>query len=225
MYNVSLIGFIVTSPPLQGSRGLSVKDSSLRWVNNTKTSFVPNVPNNIYPYYIMDSKTSSAHFTSLQRAGLEALSKGLGPHPLGLIKWLKLEKHFPDLFQSHQLITVALPNDFDLDLLKDKIKKIKYSYLKNALLTVEFYSKSGENLHIHALKKGNYQKGKIVRDLSRYFKITTNFIDVESSSDPQIYLNRLSYINGEKSDPDKMLNCLRDQKWRKDNNFEEIYYL
>ncbi len=120
---------------------------------------------------------------------------------------------------------MALPNDFDLDLLKDKIKKIKYSYLKNALLTVEFYSKSGENLHIHALKKGNYQKGKIVRDLSRYFKITANFIDVESSSDPQIYLNRLSYINGEKSDPDKMLNCLRDQKWRKDNNFEEIYYL
>lgn len=225
MYNVSLIGFIVTSPPFQGSRGLSVKDASLRWVNNTKPLFVPNVPNIIYPYITMDRKTSTAHFALLQRTALEALDKGLTPGSLGLIKWLKLEKHFPDLFQSHQLITVALPNDFDLDLLKDKIKKIKYAYLKNALLTVEFHTAVGENLHIHALKKGNYQKGKIVRDLSRYFKIAPNFIDVESDSDPQTYLNRLSYINGEKSDPDKMLNCLRDQKWRKDNNFEEIYYL
>ncbi len=170
-------------------------------------------------------RTSSAHFALLQRTALEALEKGFGPHPLGLIKWLKLEKHFPDLFQSHQLITVALPNDYDLDLLKDKIKKIKYSYLKKALLAVEYNTAVGENLHCHILKKGNYQKGKIARDLSRYFKIASNFIDVESDSDPQTYLNRLSYINGEKSDPAKMLNCLRDQKWRKDNNFEEIYYL
>lgn len=144
---------------------------------------------------------------------------------LRIIAWLKLEPYFPDLDHRHQFITVALPNEYPLSTLKNILSNLEYSYLKNALARVENFSKSGENLHIHILKKGNYSKGKIVRDMSRTFKVAPNFIDVVSSKSPTKYFNTLSYINGEKVDDEKMDNVELDKQWRLDNEIPEIYYL
>ena len=142
-----------------------------------------------------------------------------------IIAWLKLEEYFPDMDYRHQFITVALPNEYCLSTLKKNLINISYSYLNNALARVENFSKSGENLHIHILKKGNYQKSKIIRDLSRTFKVAPNFIDVVSSKSSVKYFNTLAYIKGEKKDDEKMENVMLDQKWRLDNEIDEIYYL
>ncbi len=142
-----------------------------------------------------------------------------------VIAWLELENYFPDLDHKHQFITVALPNEYCLSTLNKILSNLEYSYLNNALARVENFSKSGENLHIHILKKGNYQKSKIIRDMSRTFKVAPNFIDVVSSKSNTKYFNTLAYINGEKVDQEKMENVELDKQWRLDNEIPEIYNL
>ncbi len=170
---------------------------------------------------------SAAGFKSLQTLA----RKRFDQHPpttvgdLEVIRWLKLEKFFPDMVISHQFITVALPNEYCLSTLKHNLMNISYSYLTNALARVENFSNVGENLHIHILKKGNYQKSKIIRDLSRTFKVDKNFIDVVSSKSTVKYFNTLRYIKGEKVDEEKMENVELDKQWRQDNYIDEIYYL
>lgn len=175
----------------------------------------------ISTYIIMNNPTP------LQKIALDNFAKN-PPSSYGdlrMIAWLKLEKYFPDLDHRHQFITVALPNEYSLSTLNKNLRNISYSYLNNALARVENFSKSGENLHIHILKKGNYQKSKIIRDLTRTFKVAPNFVDVQSSKSPEKYFNTLAYIRGEKKDDDKMDNVKLDKQWRQDNEIPEIYYL
>lgn len=144
-----------------------------------------------------------------------------------LIRRWQLESYFPTDDISHQLITVALPNDYDLTVLKYKLENgLQYQYLDTAIARVERHSDGGKpNLHLHILKKGNYQKSKIIRDLSRHFKIDKNFVDVRSSKSRTRYNNSLNYVYGAKKDDAKLADVELDIQWRLDNGFAEIYNL
>jgi len=125
--------------------------------------------------------------------------------------------------KPHQLITVALPNDYDIEKIKKYINH-PHTWCRG-ILSIERYSKVGENLHLHILKEGIYNKTKIVRDLSRKFKIATNFIDVRRGNEQTDYDNRLSYIKGDKVDEAKMESVQKDKEWRIANNLENYYLL
>ncbi len=153
---------------------------------------------------------------------------GLDPaQDMDFIRAWQLEHFFPTDDISHQLITVALPNDYDLAVLKNKlVNGLQYQYLDTALARVERFSDGGKhNLHLHILKKGNYQKSKIIRDLSRHFKIKPNFVDVRSSKSRTKYNNSLNYVHGVKKDDAKQTDVELDIQWRLDNGFAEIYNL
>jgi len=129
---------------------------------------------------------------------------------------------------KHQFITIALPTEkTELQRLIRTILNLNYDYLTDALLSVEMFSGElkKENLHIHILKQGIYSKTKIIRDLSRRFKVAPNFINVKKGTTQKDYLNRLHYINGEKDDQLKKENVILDREWRIQNNIEQLYYL
>ena len=148
------------------------------------------------------------------------------PHRSGWIQILKDNDMYDELIgeEKHQLITLALPNEFEISKILKYISK-PHSYLQdNAVLAIERYSDSGENLHIHILKKGNYSKSKIIRDLSKKFKIQTNFVDVRYGVAKDLYQKRLQYIKGEKTEK-KELNVEKDKQWRKENELKDYYNL
>lgn len=142
-----------------------------------------------------------------------------------------LQKYGKELVRpeyKHQFITIALPTEnYALSKLKKIINNINYTYLDNAYLTVEMFS--GElkkkNLHIHILKKGIYNKTKLIRDMSRKFKVCDNFVNIKKGTKESDYLNRLAYLNGEKVDELKKENCDLDRIWRDNNGFQQIYTL
>lgn len=125
----------------------------------------------------------------------------------------------------HQFITVALPNSYPLGKLDTQLTTKINKWLADSLAVVEYHSKSGENLHIHILRQGNYSKPKIIRDLSRKFKVDRNFIDVKRSVRDVDYKNRYNYIKGIKVDDDKSEYVEKDREWRKQSGLRELYNL
>lgn len=147
---------------------------------------------------------------------------------INVVQRFKLERfmNIPD--HKHQFITIALPTEnYALDQLKSVIDNLEYSYLENAYLIVENFSgiTKKENLHVHILKQGIYSKTKLIRDMSRKFKVLPNFINVKKGTKEKDYLNRLQYINGEKQSELKKENHELDRKWREENGFQQIYSL
>lgn len=131
-----------------------------------------------------------------------------------------LKKDYP-----HQFITIALENTYNLGKLVNIIKGLEYQYTKEALVSIENYSSVGENLHVHILKKGIYSKTKIIRDMSRKFKVAPNFINVKKGTRESDYRNRLAYIKGDKADELKKENSDKDKEWRIENNIQQLYIL
>jgi len=126
--------------------------------------------------------------------------------------------------RRHQFITVALPNTYPLAQLVNQIENdLRYDWIIGSYVRVENFSDTGENLHLHILKDGQYTKSKIIRDLSRKFKIAKNFINVKSSNKEIDYENRKNYIFGNKKDTDKLENVEKDKEWRINNDINEIY--
>ncbi|AXH75134.1 MAG: putative replication initiation protein [Circoviridae sp.] len=123
---------------------------------------------------------------------------------------------------SHQLITVALPNDYSLQKIKEYIES-PHQWVRGGLLSVERYSKTGVNLHIHILITGYRSKTLIIRDLSRKFKIETNFIDVQRGKTATDYNNRIQYLKGNKMDTEKIDNVQKDDEWRHKEGFNKYY--
>jgi len=134
---------------------------------------------------------------------------------------------------SHQLITIALPQDYDIDKLKQKLLSLQYNrrtgaptkWLVGSIMSVEWYSKThpeGGNLHIHILKNGNYQKQKIVRDMATHFRVEPNFIDCKAGQYRDLYETRRKYIMGEKQE-DKEEFAKLDKIWRMENKIMDVY--
>lgn len=136
-------------------------------------------------------------------------------------QWLKLD----DPEKKHQFITIALPKDLGIMQLKKYIYSLDYKYLQGVLLCCEFFSEVGENLHVHILKHGVYSKTRIIRDLSRKFKIEENFVDVRLGKRESDYENRYAYITGDKESESKQANVYLDREWRKQNGLQDLYTL
>lgn len=149
------------------------------------------------------------------------------PSAMALIQGWNLTRfcNFPD--HKHQFITIALPQSYPLEEMKKVLPRLTNCYLQNAYLSIENFSGElkKENLHIHILKQGIYSKRKIIRDLSKKFKIPLNFINVKKGTKESDYQNRLHYINGEKQSELKKENCELDRKWREENGLAQIYIL
>lgn len=157
---------------------------------------------------------------------IRILHKPEGPYTTGWIHLVKTAGLYHELIgeEKHQFITLALPNEFEIAKILKYISK-PHSYLRdNAVLAVEKYSDSGENLHIHILKKGNYSKSKIIRDMSKKFSINTNFVDVRYGIAKDMYQKRLHYVKGEKQEK-KEHNVEKDKQWRKKHQLKDYYLL
>lgn len=139
----------------------------------------------------------------------------------------RIGHNIPSKALKHQFITIALPQTTNLPQLVSTIHSLSYSYLSDAMLTIENFSGElhAENLHIHILKKDIYSKTKMIRDLSKKFKVSNNFINIKLGKTEKDYKNRLHYINGEKQSEVKTSNSVLDKQWRTDNDLEQIYYL
>lgn len=161
-------------------------------------------------------------FKEIIRDEFKKVLKDGNYHP-NAIKLLKHYGLYNEFFAAkpHQFITVALPNDYPLKKILKYLEK-PHKWLVG-WISIERYSKSGENLHLHILKEGNYTKTKIIRDLARRFKVDSNFIDVRRGTEPTDYNNRLSYIKGDKMATEKMEHVAKDKQWRQENNLRDYY--
>ncbi len=117
--------------------------------------------------------------------------------------------------KPHWFITIALSNDRDPVEMVNITKGLsRHSYMTNYMFSIEFYSKSGENQHIHILVWGNkVNKTKCIRDFSRKYDVSANFIDVKYSKRQRDYDNRENYIKGIKEDS-KMESVQKDREKR-----------
>lgn len=145
----------------------------------------------------------------------------------GAIRLLRVYGLYSEFYEEkpHQLITIALPNDYDIEKMKKTILGLKYKYIINGKLCVENYSDNGKiNLHIHILKEETYTKSKIIRDMASKFKVEPNFVDVATGRDQELYNTRLDYVLGTKTDK-KMEDVEKNKIWRKENKIKDVYYI
>lgn len=130
--------------------------------------------------------------------------------------------------KSHRFITVSVKKDASPKDLADSMEKFirKHNYSFNIeCYTLEFTNAEMEyHPHVHILFNGTDkpQKGNIIRDFSRLFKIESNFVDVQTSNDPLLYETRRKYIFGEKQSL-KTQQVKKDMEIRKTNNLLSYY--
>jgi hypothetical protein len=91
--------------------------------------------------------------------------------------------------------------------------------------SIEYFSKNGENMHAHILVPNKIHKTKTIRDMSRWFKIEPNFVDIRSKTTELQYKNALAYVMGEKVGEDKMSYVEKDIIWRKEHLLENYYLI
>ncbi|AXH77523.1 MAG: putative replication initiation protein [Circoviridae sp.] len=130
--------------------------------------------------------------------------------------------------KSHRFITVSVKKDAnpkDLATFMERFIR-KHNYSQNIeVYTLEFTNAEMEyHPHIHILFNGTDkpQKGNIIRDFSRLFKIEPNFIDIQTSNDPLLYEKRRQYCFGEKQNI-KEKQVKQDMEIRKANNLLSHY--
>jgi len=173
----------------------------------------------------MPQKTTTAEVNSTMRGIFmkQYIKKNIVP--TGALRRLFRDFGCGDLLNDkpHQFITVALPNDYPLKKILKYLEK-PHKWLVG-WITIEKYSKSGENLHLHILKEGNYSKTKLIRDLARRFKVESNFIDVRRGTEPTDWNHRLSYIKGDKMATEKMEHVQKDKEWRIENKLKDYYHI
>lgn len=144
----------------------------------------------------------------------------------------------------HTMITIALPklsNDRDekREVVLETVQKCRevhnYRYMsdKTILFSLEFYSLEKklkvlkDNFHVHMLVKGKYAKfdrKRIIRDLSKKFKVEANFVDVKYHSSPELFSTRQNYIKGTKQES-KDLAIEKDEEERKVLGIDNFYFL
>lgn len=128
----------------------------------------------------------------------------------------------------HSFITIALPKDYSLQKMMKTLCRIQSKGLyglRESISCVEWFSDQhpdGGNLHIHILAfRGDtkYKPSVIAKQLSKAFKIESNFVDVNNHDCDM--LTRLNYICGKKSGT-KDDHCSKDRKWRREVNLPDV---
>lgn len=114
---------------------------------------------------------------------------------------------------DYAFITCGLPNSLDPRQAYDRCKKFllkPFGYLGTVVSRMEFWRAGGSyHPHVHIFVDRKIQKAKVIRDLSRTFKIEPQFVDMKCRDRDQHWL----YINGEKQDA-KQLDMDKDAETR-----------
>lgn len=120
-------------------------------------------------------------------------------------------------------LTLNFSTDLEIREIHNKIKLLvlRKHYFKDKDIIYNF--ENTEHPHVHMLIKGETtQPSKIIRDMSRIFKINKNFVDCKNSSDENLYETRLNYIKGIKQNSKKEA-VETDRIWRSKHCLEEYY--
>lgn len=130
--------------------------------------------------------------------------------------------------KPHRFITVSLPKATEPTEMAESWKTFlgKKSYASQFTgYTLEFTNQElGYHPHIHALLVGTKspQKHRLIRDITSHFKIESNYVDIKTGTEPELYQTRLDYIKGEKQDKKKK-QIAKDDEIRASNNLKSYY--
>lgn len=116
------------------------------------------------------------------------------------------------LEQPHTLVTVVLPKGSDLVEMYQQASGMRHKWiLEGSIGSLEGWPV--DNPHFHLLTIGRSKKQNIVRCLSKRFKVRPEKVDVQLSTDGDLYTTRSNYVKGLK-DPSKMDSVLEDREYR-----------
>ena len=130
----------------------------------------------------------------------------------------------PEKFYSTFLTLNFEPNASTREI-HNKIKLIvlRKHYLKDKDIVYNF--ENTDHVHCHMLIKGETtQPSKLIRDMSRIFKINKNYVDCKNSTNEDLYQTRLNYIKGIKK-TSKTEAVEKDKVWRSKQCLEEYYQI
>jgi len=132
-----------------------------------------------------------------------------------------IDKYYPDA--RHSFITCRFDNEMHLDVIEEKLKKLKFAWLQIGHARLEIFSSDAKtmNKHCHILST-QANKTRIVRDLSRYFRIPKPSVDVKQGHDADLYNKRHDYIRGIKKDL-KSEAIDADTKYLDEHNIQQCY--
>ncbi len=127
---------------------------------------------------------------------------------------------------KHRHWTINLPKDYDLVQMKNLTEELVFNNLYklgNSIATYEYYGKQGEHPHVHLVTTQEKPKkpSVVIENLSKKFGIKQNFIEY-SLGKPEDFKNRMNYVLGNKVDPDKKEQCLKDREWRDDHSLPHV---
>ncbi len=124
--------------------------------------------------------------------------------------------------QKHVFITVRLNNETPLAKIEEKLENMTFKWLTVGAARLELYSTNmTRNHHVHILSTFA-AKTRIIRDLSRYFKVPKENVDVKSSDKCELYDKRSNYILGNKQEL-KTEAIEADTKELENQNIKQIY--
>jgi len=220
---ITLIGFI---------KVMLITEFVLLTVSSTTFNKIQQIQQNkILGYTIMDDPKFHAYWHALGCPTDDEDIKEEFYNPVVLTKW-------------HTMITIALPKlpeerDVKREIILETIQRCRevhqYRYMsdKTILFSLEFYSLEKklkvlkDNFHVHMLVKGKYAKldrKRIIRDLSKKFKVEANFVDVKYHSSPELFSTREEYIKGSKQES-KDIAIQKDKEERKAFEIQDFYFL
>lgn len=132
-----------------------------------------------------------------------------------------IDKYYPDM--RHSFITVRFDNEMPLDEIEDKLKKLKFAWLAVGHARLEIFSSDAKTMNKHAhILSTQANKTRIVRDLSRYFKVPKPNVDVKQGHDADLYNKRYDYILGIKKEL-KSEAIDADTKYLDEHNVQQSY--
>lgn len=126
--------------------------------------------------------------------------------------------------KKHKFVTVSLPPDKNYDVagVPAKLMEARFDYLHNAMFCLEV---TGEEMqwhpHLHILILGHPDNTRMIRDLSKLFKVQQNFIDI-GFRNPKLYAKRYDYVQGIKRDI-KMEQVKNDIAYLESQDLEKYY--
>ena len=133
---------------------------------------------------------------------------------------IEIEKYYPK--QKHIFITVRLNNEDPLGEIQNKLNEMKFKWMTIATARLELFSTNmTRNHHVHILSTWCV-KTRVIRDLSRYFNIPKENVDVKAGEKIELYNKRYDYIQGIKQDI-KSEAIDADTTELKNNNIQQVY--
>lgn len=125
---------------------------------------------------------------------------------------------------NYYFITINLPETEDESKCLDLYEKMnlaltKYKWLRKSIYNIEFYTAQGSHPHCHCMCITERRRDCIIKILSNFFNIESNFIDIKRYyGDGSGHIN---YIKGLKKEETKQEYILKDIELRNKYNIDQ----